>query len=1028
MFQWIGGNINLNGQTLTNTGVMTLANTSATGGVVLNGGGTLANQKTLDVTGTGGLGFANSATLDNQAGAAFDFQADASTFNAGNSGTFTNEGTLTKTGGTGTSTLGGITFVNNATTGNTPVIDIESGTLQNAAGGTSTGGAFVVAQGATLDLTGGQNVSYDGTYTGSGSGSGQGMVEVAGGTLTVAGATTFDFPNAMFQWTGGTIALNNQTLTNTGVMTLANSSSAVLNGAGTLANQGTIGVTGTGGLGFANSATLDNQGGATFDFQADASTFDAGNSGTLTNEGTLSKTGGTGTSTLAGIAFVNNGTLDVESGTLQNAAVGTSIGGAFVVAQGAALDLTGGRGVNYEGTYTSSGQGVVELTSGTLNIAGATTFDFPASMFQWTGGAIALDGNTLTNTGVMTLANTPGVVLNGSGTLANQGTIDIVGTGGLGFANGAALDDQAGATFDFQADASTFDAGNSGALTNEGTLSKTGGTGTSTIGGISFANSGTINVDSGTLALANGAAQFSGNALTGGTWNVFNGATLDVSRVGPITTNDGNVTLSGSGAAFAPIDGLAVNNGSFSLLDGCTFTTAGDLTNNGILTIGGPVDVTGSYTQAADATLNEQLGGTPTSSQFGVLAVAGQASLAGTLAIATVNGFGPLTGQVFDVAGYSLTSGTFSSIQGQTINGIPTFTTAVNSGGIVVTAVANAADLTPTSVSLPASVLVGQPLTVHYTVSNLQPAATLASAWTDSVYLSADGTIDSSSILLGTVAHSGAVSGNGDYSASLTATVPPAPPGNYQAVVLVDSGDQVPDADRANNALASASAASIDYQAISPGNPASATVQAGQDLYYRIDVPAGSDVMLTGTLGRAALRRSSSATQRFPPPPATSRPPLPAERRLRSRFSTRAPAPISFSLKDWRRPAAGNRSSSARATWGSRSSASARRLPLLPVPPTSPFPVPISRRIPPSAWSRRAGSPPRRRPSTSATATRSWRPSTSPESPRASTTSRSAIAAGPSPTPWPSRSPIRRRRCRGPLLRTRSGSAGWSTT
>ena len=186
--------------------------------------------------------------------------------------------------------------------------------------------------------------------------------------------------------------------------------------------------------------------------------------------------------------------------------------------------------------------------------------------------------------------------------------------------------------------------------------------------------------------------------------------------------------------------------------------------------------MTGSYTQAADATLNEQLGGTPTSSQFGVLAVAGQASLAGTLAIATVNGFGPLTGQVFDVAGYSLTSGTFSSIQGQTINGIPTFTTAVNSGGIVVTAVANAADLTPTSVSLPASVLVGQPLTVHYTVSNLQPAATLASAWTDSVYLSADGTIDSSSILLGTVAHSGAVSGNGDYSASLTATVPPAPP------------------------------------------------------------------------------------------------------------------------------------------------------------------------------------------------------------------------------------------------------------
>ncbi len=513
MFQWTSGTIALNSQTLTNTGVMTLANTS---GVVLNGGGLLANQGTIDVTGSGGLGFANSANLDNQGGATFDFQADASTFDAGNSGTLTNEGTLTKTGSTGTSTLGGITFVNSGT------IDVESGALQNAARGTSTGGDFVVAPGATLDLTGGQNVSYEGNYTGSGSSSGQGVVEVANGALTVGGTTTFDFPNGMFQWIGGNINLNGQTLTNTGVMTLANSSGVVLNGGGLLANQGTIDVTGSGGLGFANSANLDNQAGATFDFQADASTFDAGNSGTLNNEGTLTKTSSTDTSTLGGITFVNSGTIDVESGALQNAARGTSTGGDFVVAPGATLDLTGGQNVSYEGNYTgsgsSSGQGVVEVANGALTVGGTTTFDFPNGMFQWIGGNINLNGQTLTNTGVMTLANSSGVVLNGGGTLANQKTIDVTGSGGLGFANSANLDNQGGATFDFQADASTFDAGNSGTLTNEGTLTKTGSTGTSTLGGITFVNSETIDVESGTLQNA------ARGTSTGGTFVAAPGA------------------------------------------------------------------------------------------------------------------------------------------------------------------------------------------------------------------------------------------------------------------------------------------------------------------------------------------------------------------------------------------------------------------------------------------------------------------------------------------------------------------------
>ena len=254
---------------------------------------------------------------------------------------------------------------------------------------------------------------------------------------------------------------------------------------------------------------------------------------------------------------------------------------------------------------------------------------------------------------------------------------------------------------------------------------------------------------------------------------------------------------------------------------------------------------------SSSSVTSEDLGGTPASGQFGQLAVQKQASLGGTFAIAMVNGFGPLTGQAFNVASYASSTGAFSSIQGQTVGGANLFTVAVNAAGIVVTAASTAADLSPTSVTIAPTALVGQPTTISYTVSNLQAAATLASAWTDSVYLSTDGTIDASSILLGTVTHSGAVVGHGAYSASLIVPTPAVLPGDYQVVVLVDSGDQAPDSNRGNNVLASTGSVAINYQSISQGNPAVATVQAGQDLYYRIDVPTGSDAMLTATLGQA---------------------------------------------------------------------------------------------------------------------------------------------------------------------------------
>ena len=191
---------------------------------------------------------------------------------------------------------------------------------------------------------------------------------------------------------------------------------------------------------------------------------------------------------------------------------------------------------------------MVSLASGTLTLVGATTFDFPTGMFQWTGGEINTSGYTLTNasTGFMTIANPTGsdVLLAGCGALVNQGTIDETGTGELDFqsawgnSNSTTLDNQAGATFDFQDDGGIGDGGNGGTLSNEGTFTKTGGSGTSTVGGIIFSNTGIVAAESGTLELDCGAAQVSGDTLTGGTWNVLAGATLSISGAA-VTTNDG---------------------------------------------------------------------------------------------------------------------------------------------------------------------------------------------------------------------------------------------------------------------------------------------------------------------------------------------------------------------------------------------------------------------------------------------------------------------------------------------------------
>ena len=143
--------------------------------------------------------------------------------------------------------------------------------------------------------------------------------------------------------------------------------------------------------------------------------------------------------------------------------------------------------------------------------------------------------------------------------------------------------------------------------------------------------------------------------------------------------------------------------------------------------------------------------------------------------------------------------------------------------------------------SFPSSAISGQNVTLTYRVKNPSdlPAEGI---WIDSVYLSADGTLDPADALLARVEHQGGVAGVGNYSATVTAVLPPMANGAYRVIVLVDSRGLASDADRGNNTGVSGQAIAVTVPSLVLGVPIVGSIAPAQDLYYRVLVPPGEDV------------------------------------------------------------------------------------------------------------------------------------------------------------------------------------------
>ncbi len=486
----------------------------------------------------GNFQMGNAAILNNAG--TFDFQDDADVINGGGSGTFNNlaGGILRKSGGAGTSSFNsGIQFLNSGS------IDVDSGVLDLNNGGTLNSGTEFTGTALTRAVSG--------AFTLNGNLTADDNFEIAGGTIL----GTHTLSGGLWRWSGGTwggVAADETTIP-AGVTLEVSGVSAKTLSARTLetAAGGLVSWEG-GSLQMLNGAVLNNAG--TFQIEDDADVINGGGGGKFNNlaGGILRKAGGAEATTFgATIEFVNDGTIDVDSGTLQLSGGATLNSGTEFTGTGLTRAVVGT--FTLTGTLTANNN--FELAGGTVG----GTHTLGGGVWQWTGGILggtADQATTLASGSTLAVSGLPAKNLSVRTLGVGQGASTLWSGGSLQFVSGAKVNNAG--LFEVQDDADLINGGGGGGLFNNqagGTFRKSGGGGTTAVGtSVAFSNSGVVEVESGTLSFALGTYTHAG-----GTLRVENGATISfgsavtmaaglVQGVGSITT----AKLTANGVTIAP--------------------------------------------------------------------------------------------------------------------------------------------------------------------------------------------------------------------------------------------------------------------------------------------------------------------------------------------------------------------------------------------------------------------------------------------------------------------------------------------
>ncbi len=662
---------------------------------ILSGSHTLA--RTLENRGTlawsGGAIGVTGGTINNLAGATFQVSAADSCVGGVGGGMLNNSGTISKTGAATSAfiTSSALMVVNNSGS-----IVVSQGSLTLGSGGTHTGN-FSISSGATLTLGSAHTTGASTMITGSGT-----LTIPSSPASSLSVSSVIDFPGTLNIQSGtlnadgnmfiGNLNLVGGTISGTGQIALTGPAST-WNG-GTLLGPGkavvtagaTMTVNATNGLTLQRS--LDISGTLNWiagNFSLGAVLFQVKTGGVINaapggsmyavnttgavfaNSGTLNKSGATTTTfsrsdLTSSLAFNNFGQVNVQQGTIDLVTGGSSTG-AFAVSAGAVLSIGGS--YTFGTGSTVSGAGRIDLpSSGTITLQGMCTWaNARLTGATITGaGDLTLTGNSSWSAGAMSGAGKTlvpfGSTLNMSGgahtlsrRLENSGTINWTG-GAISIAAATLLNSSAG-VFNMDCNESVLGAGDVAIFENQGVVNKTGTSSVSfvnSLSNITFDNSGTLNVNGGSLSLPSQVKQLQSKSLVGGTWNVSGSGYLAIPNA-QIRTLNANVLLSGPSSSFPAINYLSVVNGSFFLQNGRSFRATpngGELVNLGYISLaaGTTLSVVGNYTQASVGTLRVGWGNLNGVSSLGSVRIVGFGiiSLGGLLEVIIPSNLPPACG------------------------------------------------------------------------------------------------------------------------------------------------------------------------------------------------------------------------------------------------------------------------------------------------------------------------------------------------------------------------------------------------
>ncbi|MFM5889864.1 MAG: hypothetical protein ACKOQS_16505, partial [Dolichospermum sp.] len=345
-----------------------------------------------------------------------------------------------------------------------------------------------------------------------------------------------------------------------------------------------------------------------YEFQAGEISNAPNSVGVFNNSGTFRKTNSS--LGIVALPFYNTGTVNVELGTLLLLGGGSSNGGIFNISSGRTLEISSS--LNNSTYFLDSntqinGTGTLMISSGFLELA--SDWALPTTTINILRNAGIKSPGTITNPGLLTIQGNAYLYasLNNTGTII-QNLVLSNPSDRLSLNQSANINNTG--IYEFQAGEIRNQVDSVGVFNNTGIFRKTS-SGLAIVS-VPFYNTGTVNVELGTLLL------LGGGSSNGGIFNISTGRTLEIKSSSSLTNNtyflDSNTQINGTGT-------LMVSSGFLELASDWAFptTTINILRNAGIKSPG-TITNPGSLTIQGNAYLYASLNNTGTIIQNLVLA------------------------------------------------------------------------------------------------------------------------------------------------------------------------------------------------------------------------------------------------------------------------------------------------------------------------------------------------------------------------------------------------------------------------